>query len=90
MSNPSTGERVEVVSIYQSLLGLYGDRGNATVLINGNCNDGELALGHELPPLVRPEIDKLRRQRLARVRRSNAHRWTRSREQTRQLASGSR
>ncbi len=120
MSNPSTGERVEVVSIYQSLLGLYGDRGNATVLINGNCNDGtegavagtvigtyphglilarnpaladhvlELALGHELPPLVRPEIDKLRRQRLARVRRSNAHRRTRSREQTRQLASGSR
>ena len=30
----------------------------------------ELALGHELPPLVSPEIDKLRRQRLARVRRS--------------------
>jgi CobQ-like glutamine amidotransferase family enzyme len=29
----------------------------------------ELALGHALPPLVRPEIDKLRRQRLARVRR---------------------
>ena len=30
----------------------------------------ELAVGHELPPLLRPEIDKLRRQRLARVRRS--------------------
>jgi lipid II isoglutaminyl synthase (glutamine-hydrolysing) len=26
------GERVEVVLIYQSLLGIYGDRGNATVL----------------------------------------------------------
>jgi lipid II isoglutaminyl synthase (glutamine-hydrolysing) len=75
----------------------------ATVEIGiGNCNDGtegavartvigtyphgpilarnpaladhllELALGHELPPLVRPEIDKLRKQRLARVRWSNA------------------
>jgi hypothetical protein len=41
----------------------------------------ELALGHELPPLVSPEIDKLRRQRVARVRRSNAHRRTRSRAQ---------
>jgi lipid II isoglutaminyl synthase (glutamine-hydrolysing) len=221
VSNPSTGQRVGVVLIYQSLLGLYGDRGNATVLIKrlawrgyepvltvvepgdllpntgqiyllgggedaaqvmavralkadgglyravdrgaavlavcagnqivgksftvgykeevisglglldvattrgpmraiGNCNDGtegtvagtvigtyphgqilarnpaladhvlELALGHELPPLVCPEIDKLRRQRLARVRRSNARRRTRSRPQTQQLASGSR
>jgi lipid II isoglutaminyl synthase (glutamine-hydrolysing) len=27
------GRRVEVVLIYQSLLGLYGDRGNATVLL---------------------------------------------------------
>lgn len=27
------GERVEVVLIYQSLLGIYGDRGNATVLM---------------------------------------------------------
>lgn len=27
------GKRVEVVLIYQSLLGIYGDRGNATVLI---------------------------------------------------------
>jgi lipid II isoglutaminyl synthase (glutamine-hydrolysing) len=93
----------------------------ATVEIGiGNCNDGtegavagtvigtyphgpilarnpaladhvlELALGHELPPLVCPEIDKLRRQRLARVRRSNARRRTRSRAQTQQLASGSR
>ena len=26
-------KRVEVVLIYQSLLGLYGDRGNATVLM---------------------------------------------------------
>jgi lipid II isoglutaminyl synthase (glutamine-hydrolysing) len=34
----------------------------------------ELALGHELPPLARPEIDKLRRQRLARVRRASARR----------------
>jgi CobQ-like glutamine amidotransferase family enzyme len=32
----------------------------------------ELALGHELEPLVHPEITKLRRQRLARVRRSYA------------------
>ena len=30
----------------------------------------ELALGHELEPLTHPEINKLRRQRLARVRRS--------------------
>jgi CobQ-like glutamine amidotransferase family enzyme len=29
----------------------------------------ELALGHELEPLTHPEINKLRRQRLARVRR---------------------
>jgi CobQ-like glutamine amidotransferase family enzyme len=28
-----TGERVEVVLVYQSLLGIYGDRGNATVLV---------------------------------------------------------
>ena len=33
MSNPVAGKRVEVVLIYQSLLRLYGDRGNATVLI---------------------------------------------------------
>ena len=26
------GRRVEVVLVYQSLLGIYGDRGNATVL----------------------------------------------------------
>jgi lipid II isoglutaminyl synthase (glutamine-hydrolysing) len=32
----------------------------------------ELALGHELEPLVHPEISKLRRQRLARVRRLHA------------------
>jgi lipid II isoglutaminyl synthase (glutamine-hydrolysing) len=32
----------------------------------------ELALGHELAPLVHPEINKLRRQRLRRVRRSYA------------------
>ena len=31
-----------------------------------------LALGHDLPPLIRPEIDKLRRQRLARVRGPSA------------------
>jgi CobQ-like glutamine amidotransferase family enzyme len=29
---PATGPRVEVVLVYQSLLGIYGDRGNATVL----------------------------------------------------------
>jgi CobQ-like glutamine amidotransferase family enzyme len=28
-----SGERVEVVLVYQSLLGIYGDRGNATVLM---------------------------------------------------------
>lgn len=28
----TTGERVEIVLVYQSLLGIYGDRGNATVL----------------------------------------------------------
>jgi CobQ-like glutamine amidotransferase family enzyme len=50
----------------------------------------ELALGHELPPLARPEIDKLRRQRLARVRRSSARRRARSRVQTEQLGNGSR
>jgi CobQ-like glutamine amidotransferase family enzyme len=50
----------------------------------------ELALGHELPPLARPEIDKLRRQRLARVRRSSARRRARSRVQTEQLGPGSR
>ena len=33
MSSPVSGKRVEVVLIYQSLLGLYGDRGNATVLV---------------------------------------------------------
>ncbi|HJV15518.1 MAG TPA: glutamine amidotransferase [Propionibacteriaceae bacterium] len=32
----------------------------------------QLALGHELEPLVHPEINKLRRQRLARVRRLHA------------------
>jgi CobQ-like glutamine amidotransferase family enzyme len=50
----------------------------------------ELALGHEVPPLARPEIDKLRRQRLARVRRSSARRRARSRVQTEQLGPGSR
>ena len=29
---PGSGPRVEVVLVYQSLLGIYGDRGNATVL----------------------------------------------------------
>jgi CobQ-like glutamine amidotransferase family enzyme len=33
MINHTNGRRVEVVLIYQSLLGLYGDRGNAAVLI---------------------------------------------------------
>jgi len=33
MINNADRRRVEVVLIYQSLLGLYGDRGNATVLI---------------------------------------------------------
>jgi hypothetical protein len=33
MNDRVSGQRVEVVLIYQSLLGLYGDRGNATVLI---------------------------------------------------------
>ena len=33
MNNRFAGQRVEVVLIYQSLLGLYGDRGNATVLM---------------------------------------------------------
>ncbi len=33
MSTPVTGERVEIVLVYQSLLGIYGDRGNATVLV---------------------------------------------------------
>jgi CobQ-like glutamine amidotransferase family enzyme len=33
MNNRRPGQRVEVVLIYQSLLGLYGDRGNATVLV---------------------------------------------------------
>jgi lipid II isoglutaminyl synthase (glutamine-hydrolysing) len=50
----------------------------------------ELALRHELPPLVRPEIDKLRRQRLARVRRSTARRRAPNRVQTQQLGSRSR
>ena len=50
----------------------------------------ELALGHELPPLAHPEIDKLRRQRLARVRRSVARRRARSRVQSQQLGSNSR
>ena len=27
------GERIEIVLVYQSLLGIYGDRGNATVLV---------------------------------------------------------
>jgi CobQ-like glutamine amidotransferase family enzyme len=31
----------------------------------------ELGLGRKLPPLVRPEVDELRRQRLAAVRRLN-------------------
>ena len=29
----TAGERVEIVLVYQSLLGIYGDRGNATVLV---------------------------------------------------------
>ncbi|HET9871523.1 MAG TPA: glutamine amidotransferase [Propionibacteriaceae bacterium] len=29
----AAGERVEIVLVYQSLLGIYGDRGNATVLM---------------------------------------------------------
>ena len=33
MNDRGPGQRVEVVLIYQSLLGLYGDRGNATVLV---------------------------------------------------------
>ncbi|MCW2802226.1 MAG: hypothetical protein JWN06_443 [Propionibacteriaceae bacterium] len=34
MSNiPAPGDRVEIVLVYQSLLGIYGDRGNATVLM---------------------------------------------------------
>lgn len=33
MATPSTHERVEIVLVYQSLLGIYGDRGNATVLV---------------------------------------------------------
>ena len=33
MNDRASGQQVEVVLIYQSLLGLYGDRGNATVLI---------------------------------------------------------
>ena len=49
-----------------------------------------LALGHDLPPLVRPEIDKLRRQRLARVRRLSARGRGLSRVPARQLGSGSR
>jgi CobQ-like glutamine amidotransferase family enzyme len=50
----------------------------------------ELALGHELPPLVRPEIDKLRWQWLARVRRWSTRHRDRSRAQTQQLGSESR
>lgn len=34
MTQRSFGQHVEVVVVYQSLLGLYGDRGNATVLMN--------------------------------------------------------
>ena len=30
---PLLNKRVEVVLVYQSLLGIYGDRGNATVLV---------------------------------------------------------
>jgi len=33
MPGEGRGERVEVVLIFQSLLGIYGDRGNATVLV---------------------------------------------------------
>jgi lipid II isoglutaminyl synthase (glutamine-hydrolysing) len=33
MSDQGRGERVEIVLIFQSLLGIYGDRGNATVLV---------------------------------------------------------
>jgi len=29
----TSGDRVEIVLVYQSLLGIYGDRGNATVLV---------------------------------------------------------
>ena len=49
----------------------------------------ELALGHELPPLAHPEIDKLRRQRLARVRRTTARRRARSQVQIDRLDSRS-
>jgi lipid II isoglutaminyl synthase (glutamine-hydrolysing) len=50
----------------------------------------ELALGHELPPLSRPEIDKLRRQRLASVRRSSAGRQASSGVQAEQVGNGRR
>ncbi len=33
MAHGSPGERVEIVQVYRSLLGSYGDRGNATVLM---------------------------------------------------------
>jgi CobQ-like glutamine amidotransferase family enzyme len=33
MGDLGLGERVEIVLVFQSLLGIYGDRGNATVLI---------------------------------------------------------
>jgi CobQ-like glutamine amidotransferase family enzyme len=33
MPDQGRGERVEIVLIFQSLLGIYGDRGNATVLV---------------------------------------------------------
>jgi CobQ-like glutamine amidotransferase family enzyme len=33
VSTNGHGERAEIVLIFQSLLGIYGDRGNATVLI---------------------------------------------------------
>jgi CobQ-like glutamine amidotransferase family enzyme len=33
MGDLGLGERVEIVLVFQSLLGIYGDRGNATVLV---------------------------------------------------------
>jgi CobQ-like glutamine amidotransferase family enzyme len=33
MGDRGLGERVEIVLVFQSLLGIYGDRGNATVLV---------------------------------------------------------
>jgi len=55
MSVDGNNRRVEVVLIYQSLLGIYGDRGNASVLVKRLAWRGfDPVLTTVEPPSVKP------------------------------------